>query len=157
MTSGAFALLRAAAVALMAGLAVPAGAAGLAGSAAGATGFGATAGAVGLDAWLGGVDGGAVLVKVDGWVTVDSFLVVDFGWAELAVAAFSRGGLVNVTSVGEKDSTSFDPVGFTRRKSLSDRSPISTTLPDLPSGTPTAAAVNHTIGGRPTAMSVAIC
>jgi hypothetical protein len=97
----------------------------------------------------------AVLVKVDGWVTVESFLVVDFGWAELAVAA--RGGLVNVTSVGEKDSTSFDPVGRTRRKSSTEGSSSSTTFPDRPSATPTAAAVNHTIGGRPPAMSVAIC
>ncbi|MFD0363608.1 hypothetical protein ACFQZZ_19340 [Nocardia sp. GCM10030253] len=104
---------------------------------------------------LGGVDGVATLVKVDGWVTVESFLVVDFGWAVEAVAA--RGGLVNVTSVGEKDSTSFDPAGRTRRKSPTDGSSSSITFPDRPAGTPTAAAVNHTIGGRPSAMSVAIC
>lgn len=37
------------------------------------------------------------------------------------------------------------------------RSPISITLPDRTSGTLTAAAVSHTIGGRPPAMSVVIC
>ncbi|WP_238815520.1 hypothetical protein [Nocardia brasiliensis] len=104
---------------------------------------------------LAGLMGVAVLVKVDGWVTGVSFLVVDFGWA-VETGAAPRGGLVNVTSVGEKDSTSFDPVGRTCRKSPSAGSPSAITFPDRPSGTPTAAAVNHTMGGLPPAISVAI-
>ncbi|WP_280472239.1 hypothetical protein [Nocardia cyriacigeorgica] len=83
----------------------------------------------------------------------DSFLVVDAGWA----TALSRAGLVIVTSAGEKDSTSLEPVGRICRKSPSDGSPRAMTLPERPSGIPTAAAVNHTMGGRPAAISVAIC
>src|SRR5690606_9038522 len=124
-----------------AGFAAPFEAAGAGFSAAG---LGAGCGAAGVD---------AVLVGADGLVTVgDSFLVVDF-WA----AARSRAGLVIVTSAGEKDRTSLEPVGRICRKSPSAGSPRAMTLPERPSGIPTAAAVNHTMGGRPSAISVAIC
>ncbi|WP_231390386.1 hypothetical protein [Nocardia sp. CNY236] len=96
---------------------------------------------------------GAVCAEVDGDM-LDSFLAGEFDWV---VRAGLRAGLVSVTSIGEKDSTSFDPVGRTRRKSPSSGLPSATTLPERPSGTPTAAAVNHTMGGWPPAISVAIC
>ncbi|GAA2790062.1 hypothetical protein GCM10010470_25890 [Saccharopolyspora taberi] len=64
-----------------------------------------------------------------------------------------RGGFTSVTSPAEKDSTSFDPVGRTWMKSPSAGSSRATTRPDRPSVTPTAAAVNHTIGALPAASS----
>src|SRR5690606_40244336 len=49
-----------------------------------------------------------------------------------------RGGLTRVTSAVEKDRTSFDPAGRTWMKSPSAGSPSAMTLPERPSGTPTA-------------------
>ncbi|WP_235948306.1 hypothetical protein [Nocardia terrae] len=86
-----------------------------------------------------------------------SFLGFAADGALAGLVWFWRAGFVRVTSVGPKDNTSFEPVGFTCRKSPSDGSPRDITFPDRPSGTPTAAAVNHTIGGRPASISAAIC
>src|SRR5690606_6613808 len=117
------------------------------GAGAGA-GAGLAAGSAGTDASeRGGV--GAALGGVDGWVTVVSFRL-------LGAAAVPRAGLVSVTSLGPNESTSLEPVGRTCRKSPSAGSPSATTLPDFPSATPTAAAVNHTIGGFPSASSPAM-
>jgi len=77
--------------------------------------------------------------------------------SDVVVRLSLRAGLANVTSVGENDMTSFEPVGRTCRKSPSAGSPSAITLPERPSDTPTAAGVNHTMGGRPSASSAAIC
>src|SRR5690606_31349269 len=64
-----------------------------------------------------------------------------------------RAGRTVVTSAAENDRTSFDPAGRTWMKSPSSGSARAMTLPERPSGTPTAAAVNHTVGVVPAASS----
>lgn len=68
-----------------------------------------------------------------------------------------RTGLTSVSSDGEKASVSRDRAGVTLRQSGSAGSASAISLPDRPSAMPTAAAVNHTVGRRPCASSVASC
>src|SRR5262249_45307497 len=71
------------------------------------------------------------------------------GWG----GALWAGGGGAGSSDGEKESTSLEPVGRTWTKSPSSVSANATILAEPPAATPTAAGVNHTMGGRPAASS----
>src|SRR5690606_41243788 len=75
------------------------------------------------------------------------------GAASAALRALRRGGRVVVSSFGEQNTVSLLPVGRTSMKSPSAGSPIETIFAEPPTGTPTAAAVNHTGTSLPFASS----